>query len=68
MIVDLDIVNVLLCSTGRKKRDEDFKLVTGNRNYGLAMKLALLCEKCNKVREEWSSEGYRRKKDATPSR
>lgn len=65
LIVDLDLVNELLDSTQCKTCGGDIKLATGDHNYGLATKLALLC-KCNKVRRGGTRGGLRAKKNATP--
>ncbi|KAH7938945.1 hypothetical protein HPB52_002829 [Rhipicephalus sanguineus] len=54
LIVDLDLVNQLLGFTLCKTCGRDVKRATGDRNYGLATKLALLC-KCSKCLKDDSS-------------
>lgn len=54
-IVSLDAVNALLALTKCKTCNGAVKIIKDEREYGLALKLHLVCANCDKTSSAWSS-------------
>ncbi|XP_049521739.1 uncharacterized protein LOC125944722 [Dermacentor silvarum] len=65
-IVDLNLLNVLLAALQCKVCGGCAKLVTGDRDYGLAKKLVVLCENCGEVAAQWNSRRVDGEKTCNP--
>lgn len=64
--VDMRAINSLLgfmrCQTCQGRAE----MVTGDREYGLAVKLILICERCGEIATEWSSRRVQSEKKCNP--